>query len=84
MAPLPNPFEFTTPQVVETAAASSFARCDDAAANQFGVGPAMHALDVDEHRFVLDEQAFMDAIEPLPLFLQAPLDVIEILAGYGA
>jgi hypothetical protein len=24
----------------------------------------------DDHRFVLDERAFMDAIEPMPLFLQ--------------
>ena len=27
-------------------------------------------LCADDHRFVLDEQAFMEAIEPPPLFLQ--------------
>jgi hypothetical protein len=29
-----------------------------------------HARKLMDHRFVLDEQAFMDAIEPPPLFLQ--------------
>ena len=36
-----------------------------------------------EGRFVLDEFAFMEAIEPLPLFLQAPVDAIEILARHA-
>lgn len=36
----------------------------------------------DEHRFVLEEVAFLEAIEPLPLFLQAPLDVLNVLAAY--
>jgi hypothetical protein len=33
----------------------------------------------EEFRFVLDEEAFIEAIEPVPLFLRP---VIELLAGY--
>ena len=41
----------------------------------FGIPP-------DDHRFVLDEAAFMEAIEPLPMFLTAPTEVLAILEGY--
>lgn len=34
----------------------------------------------EEFRFVLDELAFFEAIEPVPLFLRP---VIELLAGYA-
>jgi len=69
MSNMPNPFDFAAPQVAETAVASPVTTTGtvDAAA---------------DNRFVLDEVAFMEAIEPLPLFLQAPIDVIEVLAGY--
>jgi len=36
------------------------------------------AGDLDDHRFVLDELAFMEAIEPPPLFLQG----LHALAGH--
>lgn len=33
-------------------------------------------------RFILDEDRFLEEIEPLPLFLQAPVEVLHILAGH--
>lgn len=83
----PSPFTSSAEVVmpsVDTAAASPVHTPGtvDAAANQFGTGPAMQALDVDDHRFVLDEERFLADIEPLPLFLQAPLDVLSVLAAY--
>jgi hypothetical protein len=68
MTILPNPFEFrSVPEsAAETSAVASpsSSPLDDAAA---------------DHRFVLDELAFFEAIEPVPLFLRP---VIELLAAY--
>lgn len=92
MTILPNPFQSTVPQAVEAAVASPVHAPGtvDAAANHYGTGPALPAVKAatDSHRFVLDEQAFMEAIEPLPLFLQSPvradelIGVLAVLAGH--
>jgi hypothetical protein len=69
MSNMPNPFDFAAPQVAEKAV----------------VSPVITPGTVDaaaDNRFVLDEVAFMEAIEPLPLFLQALIDVIEVPASY--
>jgi hypothetical protein len=73
----PSPF-YSSAAIVERSAeapavASVVAPSDVAAECFIGeifVG-ALKMFDPDEHRFVLDEEAFMEAIEPLPLFLQA-------------
>ena len=73
MTDLPNPFTQSSPSTGGSQEAPAVA-----------VSPAVAAgLLNDDHRFVLDEAAFMEAIEPLPLFLQAPLDVLNALAGYA-
>jgi hypothetical protein len=59
MTSLPNPFDSGVPTALtpdETAAAPGKA--------------SVAAADIDEHRFELDVEAFMEAIEPPPLFLQ--------------
>lgn len=85
MSTIPNPWFTSSAEVVmpsvDTAAASPFIAPGtvDAAANEF-----------DELEIPLEEltkrgfdvEAFMDAIEPLPLFLQAPIDVLNVLAAY--
>lgn len=70
MPALPNPFESVapSPHASDTAAVSLDAEMREAAAEPF------------ESRFVLDEAAFMEAIEPPPLFLQPPNAVLKILA----
>lgn len=80
MTNLPNPFDTglaRTAEPVEAAAPSSTTGTDDAAA---------------DYRFVLDEEAFLSAIEPLPAFLSAPsleflratdlIPVLQTLAGH--
>jgi hypothetical protein len=65
---LPNPFlsSAVEPSADTSAVASPVpSRSDDAAV---------------DNRFVLDELAFFEAIEPVPLFLRP---VIELLAGYA-
>jgi hypothetical protein len=52
-------------------------RSDEAVASQSSQAPGATA-DIDEHRFVLDVEAFMEAIEPPPLFLQG----LHELAGH--
>lgn len=97
MPELQNPFDSVAPypHAADTAAAS-VAEHLEAAAETYGVGPAvLNDLPVirahneqqhralvyrDQHRFVLDEAAFMEAIEPPPLFLQVPDAVTKILA----
>lgn len=86
MSTIPNPWFTSSAEVVmpsvDTAAASPV-HCPgpvDAAATEF-----------DELEIPLEEltkrgfdvDAFMEAIEPLPLFLQAPIDVMSVLAGYA-
>jgi hypothetical protein len=34
-------------------------------------------------RFVLDEDALFEAIEPLPIFLEAPIEALRILARWA-
>lgn len=70
MTSLPNPFASAVPQAVESAVASSVHT------------PGTVDATAEPSRFVLDEAAFMEAIEPLPLFLQAPIAVLDVLAGY--
>ena len=96
MTTLPNPWLSASAAVVmpvaDQAAASSPHPPGDAAANQSpmtmedikaqpAVGEPLTAGATD--RFVLDEFAFMEAIEPLPLFLQAPVDALAILARHA-
>lgn len=54
--------------------------------------PLSPFITAPEHRFVLDETAFLEAIEPAPAFLSAPspaflravelMPIVEILAGH--
>jgi hypothetical protein len=62
MAILPNPFE----SAVEPAMVA------DAAAAPCPTDPTVAAADQFESRFVFDEDAFMNDIEPLPAFIAAP------------
>jgi hypothetical protein len=68
MTILPNPFISALDPAMgaETAAAPDLTDHQDAAAD----------------RFQLDEARFLEEIEPLPLFLQAPAEVLHILAGH--
>lgn len=88
---MPNPFQSAeaTPPSADSAPAP---RSRPHSARGGPVSPA-EDQDVDEHRFVLDEAAFMNDIEPLPAFLSAPsqnylreqdlISVMETLAGRG-
>jgi hypothetical protein len=69
MTELPNPF-------------LSSAASDAAADTSAVASPSSSPLDeaTADNRFVLDELAFFEAIEPVPLFLRP---VIELLAGYA-
>lgn len=81
MTTMPNPFEFTVPQAVESAVASPVHTPGtvDAAAGPFD-GPDIPMTVLMSRGF--DVETFLADIEPLPLFLQAPVDVLNILAGY--
>lgn len=68
MTILPNPFD----SALEAAMPAG-----SAAGPDFTDPPVPAA---EEFRFVLDELAFFEAIEPVPLFLRP---VIELLAGYA-
>jgi hypothetical protein len=70
MPVLPNPFDSDAPVAL---------RSDEAVASQSSQAPGATAdIDEDEHRFELDVEAFMEAIEPPPLFLQG----LHELAGH--
>jgi hypothetical protein len=77
MTVLPNPFESGATDCPPDNAAAAPRQSADAAADlseidcigEIFVG-ARKLIDPDEHRFVLDEQAFMDAIDEPPLFLR--------------
>jgi hypothetical protein len=69
MTPLPNPFLLSALEpamAAETAAAPGLTDPQVAAAGNF----------------VLDEERFLEDIEPLPLFLSTPRQVLEILTAY--
>jgi len=66
---LPNAFLSAEPPAAETAPASNDWNPEDAGATNHIGEIFVGALKL-ESRFVLDEQAFMEAIEPPPLFLQ--------------
>lgn len=84
MINLPNPFQ----SAVEPAAMLSA----DSAAGPCLTDPTVPAADQFESRFVLDVEAFMNDIEPLPAFLSAPsqsylkandlIPVLQVLAGH--
>jgi hypothetical protein len=66
---LPNPFSTLAPsRVVETAAAPSSSDPSVAAA-EFQMSPDF-------------ERRLFEAIEPMPIFLQTPRDIADILARY--
>jgi hypothetical protein len=74
MSTLQNPFLSAelSPPTAETAPASNDWNPEDAGATDH-IHEIFHfarQLYADDHRFVLDEEAFMDAIEPPPLFIQ--------------
>lgn len=83
MSALPNPFE------PEPTTSTGGHQEPPAAALE---PPAAGAFDPDEHRFVLDEVAFMNDIEPLPAFLLKPspeylranemIPMLAVLAGH--
>jgi hypothetical protein len=82
MAIMPNPFEFAPcPQVAETAAARSPNTPVEAAAANPIDGPDIPMTVLMSRGF--DVETFLAEIEPLPLFLQAPVDVLHLLAGYA-
>jgi hypothetical protein len=81
MPTLPNPFDSAVahPATVDEAAAPS---------------PVALAMDAAADRFVLDEEAFLNDIEPLPAFISAPsqgflraveiVPLLRVLAGMRA
>ncbi len=81
MAVLPNPFDSAPPQAAETAVASPVITSGpvDAAAEPFD-GAEIPLTVLMSRGF--DVETFLADIEPLPLFLQAPVDVLNVLAGY--
>lgn len=96
MIALPNPFESTLDPAtgVDAAAAPGLTDPPVAAAETFGTEchqAFRRAIDAD-HRFALDERAFMEAIEPPPAFLGNPspeylnatdlMPVLAVLAGH--
>ena len=95
MTTIPNPWLSASAAVVmpvaDQAVASSPQPPGGAAANKSPMAmedikarPAVPQTSVGAtDRFVLDEFAFMEAIEPLPLFLQAPVDALAILARHA-
>lgn len=79
MSTLPNPWNFSS-AASDAAADTAVASCPSPQASGATATPS---------RFVLDERAFMEAIEPLPIFLHGKplgaddlMPVLSLLAGY--
>jgi len=98
MTALPNPWLSASAAVVmpvaDQAAASSSQPPGNAAANHFEspmtmedikARPAVPQTSVGATEFPrgFDPERFFEAIEPMPLFLQAPREALEILARWA-
>lgn len=99
MTVLPNPFQFAGCAELmpanDAAVSAPTPSCDTAA--EFHESPLEREIagdaaaglgltdgsDPAAARFVLDESAFLEAIEPLPIFLQAPIEAMRLLARHA-